>query len=183
MTLDEYFKLIVKPTEKEPTMFDVIKAKWAEFWTTRYVFNEPLVHPSPKAYLEFRAEMEKAKQELNTMLVTPVEEEQEEDCEEGWAFVMRTDSYINEDGEFIPMKETIIAGDNNGTWMESLDQLLDVFSEHYGYDIKEQVYYSVFMPLNIEGEAGFGRCLNDEVLQKLLLSYPEVYDFKGHIEQ
>lgn len=107
----------------------------------------------------------------------------EESCEEGWAFVMRTDSYVNEDGEFIPMKETIIQGDNNGTWMESLDQLLDVFSKHYGYDIKEQVYYSVYMPLNIEGEAGFGRCLNDEVLQKLLLSYPEVYDFKGHIEQ
>ena len=121
--------------------------------------------------------------ELMTTRYSFVEPDPIEDgYEEGWAFVMRTDSYINEDGEFIPMKETIIAGDNNGTWMESLDQLLDVFSEHYGYDIKEQVYYSVFMPMNIEGESGYGRSLNDEVLQKLLLAYPEAYDWQGHKE-
>jgi hypothetical protein len=150
MTLEDYFKLIVnKPAEKEPTMFDVLKAKWTEFWNFGYTWIEP---------------------------------EEEKSYEEGWAFVMRTDSYVNEDGEFIPMKETIIQGDNNGTWMESLDQLLDVFSKHYGYDIKEQVYYSVFMPMNIEGKTGYGRSLNDEVLQQLLLAYPEVYDWQGHKE-
>ena len=106
------------------------------------------------------------------------EETVEEDFEEGWAFVMRDSSF-----EDTPMRETSIAGNNDGTWMETVDQLLDVIGAHYGYNIKEQVYYSVHMPLNIEGEAGFGRCLNDEVLQKLLLSYPEAYDFKGHIEQ
>ena len=116
--------------------------------------------------------------ELMTTRYNFVEPElvEEENFEEGWAFVMR-------DSEDIPMRETIIAGNNDGTWMETVDQLLDVIGAHYGYNIKEQVYYSVHMPLNIEGEAGFGRCLNDEVLQKLLLSYPEVYDFKGHIEQ
>ena len=133
---------------KEPTMFEYLKNKWIELMTTRYSFVES------------------------------VEEEQEDDYEEGWAFVMRDSSF-----EDIPMRETLIAGNNDGTWVEIVDQLLDVIGAHYGYNIKEQVYYSVHMPLNIEGEAGFGRCLNDEVLQKLLLSYPEVYDFKGHIEQ
>lgn len=131
-------------------MFEYLKAKWTELMSTRYEFIEE-----------------------------PVVEEQG-GYEEGWAFVMRTDSYVNEDGEFIPVKETIIAGDNNGTWMESLEQILDVFNEHYGYNIKEQVYYAVYMALNTEGEAGYGRCLNDEVLQQLLLAYPEAYDWQGH---
>ena len=160
MTLEHYFHLIINQPRivefKEKSMFEEFKAKMTAWFTHTWEFKE---EPAQK------------------------EETVEEGYEEGWAFVMRTDSYVNEDGEFIPMKETIIQGDNNGTWMESLDQLLDVFSKHYGYDIKEQVYYSVFMPMNTEGEAGYGRSLNDEVLQKLLLSYPEVYDFKGHIEQ
>jgi hypothetical protein len=147
MTLDDYFKLIVKPTEKEPTMFDWIKAKWTELMTTPIAFTD---------------------------------EPTQEIVEEGWAFIMKTGSYVDETGEVVPTKEDIIAGDSNGTWMETLDQLLDIMSKHYGYDIKEQVYYSVHYPLNIEGEAGYGRCLNDEVLQKLLLSYPEVYEAKKH---
>jgi len=51
-----------------------------------------------------------------------------------------------------------------------------VMGEHYGYNIKEQVYYSVAFPMNIEGNSGHGRMLNDEVVQKLLLAYPEVYE-------
>ena len=60
--------------------------------------------------------------------------------------------------------------------MEVLDTILDAMEAHYGYNIKEQVYYSVHFPLNMEGEAGYGRSLNDEVFQKLLLSFPEVYE-------
>lgn len=152
MTLDQYFHLIINKPRivefKETSMFEYLKNKWSELMTTRYSFVEP--------------------------------ETIEEGYEEGRAFVMRTDSYVNEDGEFIPMKETIIQGDNNGTWMESLDQLLDVFSEHYGYNIKEQVYYSVNFPLNDTDDKGtpfpgYGRCLNDERLQQILLAFPELY--------
>jgi hypothetical protein len=66
--------------------------------------------------------------------------------------------------------------------MEVLDRILDEMSKHYGYNIKEQVYYSVEFPLNELDDrtgkpfAGYGRSLNDKVLQQLLLAFPEVYD-------
>jgi hypothetical protein len=97
-----------------------------------------------------------------------------QELDDYWAFYARTTAY-----EDIEAKESYIAGEQDGTWMEILDQILDVLGHHYGYNIKEQVYYSVHFPLNKEGEAGYGRSLNDEVLQKLLLSYPEVYTCKA----
>jgi len=101
-----------------------------------------------------------------------------EPTEEGfWTFGMHTGAYYDSDDKVeIPEKSTFIHEETNGTWMEQLDKILDMMGEHYGYDIKSQVYYSVTFPLNIEGEAGYGRCLNDEVLQQLLLSYPEAYE-------
>jgi len=149
MTLDEYFHLIVnKPPVKETTMFEYLKNKWAELVTTRYTFiNGP----------------------------QPLEEEEEYE-QEGWAFVMKTPSYIDEYGEFIAAKDTTLVGANDGTWLDIVDHVLDVISEHYGYNVKEQVYYSVCFPLNKEDMPGYGRSLNDEILQKLLLAYPEVYE-------
>lgn len=147
MTLDDYFKLIVKPTTKEPSMFDWIKAKWTELMTTPIAFTD---------------------------------EPAQEIIEEGWAFVMKTGSYVNAEGEVVPAKEDIIAGDSDGTWSETLDQLLDVIGSHYGYNVKEQVYYSISCPLNRPEFAGYGRQLNDEVLQQLLLAYPEVYETDFH---
>jgi hypothetical protein len=53
---------------------------------------------------------------------------------------------------------------------------------HYGYSIKEQVYYSVAFPMNDIDErtgepyAGYGRCINDELFQQLLLAHPELYE-------
>ena len=138
-------------------MFDAIKAKLKDLWTTKYSWMDQ----------------------------DPPHEEEEE-LEEGWALIMRTNSWVDEYEELHPMLETIIQGNNDGTWMETLDQFLDVLSKHYGYNIKEQVYYSVAMPINgvspYTGEvmAGSERSLNDEVLQQLLLAYPEVYDWKGH---
>jgi hypothetical protein len=146
MTLDEYFHLIVnnKPP-KELTMFDVMKAKWTEFFTTQFKWIE----------------------EPNE-LVEP---------EDYWAFYAHTSAYDD-----IEAKETFINGEQDGTWMEIVDQVLDVLSHHYGYNIKEQVYYSVQFPLNDPECAGYGRELNDEVLQKLLLSFPEVYETTGHLK-
>jgi hypothetical protein len=98
-----------------------------------------------------------------------------------WAFEMVTQPWVNEFGEEMPTTHTVIVEPNEGTWMEVLDNILDSMEEHYGYNIKEQVYYSVAFPMNEicqytkEPMAGFGRCLNDEILQKLLLAYPEIY--------
>jgi hypothetical protein len=143
LTLDDYFKLIIKPTQKETTMFD----------KTKMFFTEQI-------------------EKLNSLLTKPtafVEEEQED--EDFWCFLARTSAYDD-----IAAKETFISGAQDGTWIEVVDQVLDVLSHHYGYDIKEQVYYSVAFPLNEKGYAGYGRSLNDEVLQQLLLAHPEVYE-------
>jgi hypothetical protein len=145
--LENYFFRIVNTTPKEPTMFEIMKAKWTEFLTTQFKWIE---EPAT------------------------IEEVEPEDY---WAFYARTSAY-----EDISAKETFIKGQQDGTWMEIVDEVLDVLSHHYGYNIKEQVYYSVSFPLNQEGCAGYGRSLNDEVLQKLLLSFPEVYETHGHIE-
>jgi hypothetical protein len=140
LTLEEYFHVINKqpPLPKELTMFEVMKAKWTEFWTTRYTWTEDPAEVDPQDY---------------------------------WAFYARTSAYDD-----IAAKETFINGEQDGTWIEIVDQVLDVLSHHYGYNIKEQVYYSVQFPLNHPDYAGYGRCLNDDVLQKLLLSFPEVYN-------
>jgi len=95
--------------------------------------------------------------------------------EDYWAFEMHTPEYTC-DGEVVPMKHHILMDANDSTWHDVLDRILDVMGEHYGYNIKEQVYYSVAFPMNIEGESGHVRMLNDEVVQKLLLAYPEVYE-------
>jgi hypothetical protein len=122
-------------------MFDVMKAKWTEFFTTQFKWiEEP----------------------------TTVTDDEPEDS---WAFYAHTSAYDD-----IATKETFIKGAQDGTWMEIVDQVLDVLSHHYGYNIKEQVYYSVAFPLNHPDSSSYGRELNDEVLQKLLLSFPEVYE-------
>jgi hypothetical protein len=147
----EEYFFVINQPKKEKSMFEYLKNKWTELMNTRYEFIEE-----------------------------PVAKEQDS-VEEGWAFVMRTGAYKDVTGEIVPAQEDIIAGDNDGTWGATLDQILDVMGYHYGYNIKEQVYYSVQNPLNIEGESGYGRALNDEVLQHLFLAYPEVYDPKGHV--
>lgn len=124
-------------------MLDVLKAKWNDFWTTRYEF----VEESP-AIIE----------------------------EDYWAFEMYTEEYTDEFGEAIPTKHSVLIEPKEGTWMDTLDAVLDVLDEHYGYSVKEQVYYSVTFPLNKEGFAGYGRSLNDELFQQLLLAHPEVYE-------
>jgi len=113
--------------------------------------------------------------ELTTTKYEFVEEPETLPMEDYWAFEMHTSAYEC-DGEAVPMKHNIIMDANDSTWHETLDQILDVMGEHYGYNIKEQVYCSVQFPLNAEGMSGHGRMLNDEVLQKLLLAYPEVYE-------
>ena len=112
------------------------------------------------------------------VFVSAEELKKPEELEDYWSFYSRTAGFTM-DGQYHSPKEDYIGGLQDGTWMEQLDQILDVMGKHYGYNIKEQVYYSVHFPLNIEGEAGYGRSLNDEVFQKLLLSFPEVYECKA----
>ena len=152
MTLEQYFKLIVKPTEKEPTMFkdkiEYLKEKFISLWTTPTTF---------------------------------VEEEDPKLCEDGyWGFEMYTPEWVNEYGETEKNIHTSFLIPHEDTWMEVLDTVLDAMEAHYGYNIKEQVYYSVNFPLNDtdrEGKPfpGYGRCLNDERLQQILLAFPELY--------
>jgi hypothetical protein len=149
LTLDQYFhKIVNQPETKETTMFEYLKNKWQELTTTKYEFVEQDVRLHEDGY---------------------------------WAFEMYTPEYTC-DGELEPEQHSVLLEPHEGTWMEVLDQVLDVMGKHYGYSIKEQVYYSVHYPLNEVDEktgkpyAGYGRCLNDELLQQLLLAYPEIYD-------
>ena len=94
-----------------------------------------------------------------------------------WAFCIQTGAYVWDD-EPVPAKHDHIGGcTDEGTWIHIVEQILDVLSEHFGYDIKSQVYYAVEIPTNdiFNGEAQ-GRKLNDDILQQLLLAFPEVYE-------
>lgn len=152
MTLEQYFHTIINK-QKELTMFDQFKAHFMSLWTKPVAFVED--HPKIMD-------------------------------DDYWAFEMVTHEWIDECGVVHPIKETIIIEPHDTTWMEVLDRILDEMGKHYGYNIKEQVYYSVEFPLNEVDEhtgkpfAGYGRSLNDKVLQQLLLAFPEVYevDFK-----
>jgi hypothetical protein len=165
MTLNEYFHAIIKqPYVKEPTMFDNLKTSWVDIqahfmslWT------------KPVAFVE---------DEKHTLM-----------DDDYWAFEMVTHEWIDECNEVHPIKHTMIIEPHDTTWMEVLDRILDEMSKHYGYNIKEQVYYSVEFPLNECDDrtgkpfAGYGRCLNDQMLQQLLLAFPEVYDCPNWTQQ
>jgi hypothetical protein len=156
MTLEQYFHLIIKPTtQKETTMFD----------KTKMFFTEQL-------------------EKINSLLTKPTAfvEGDPRLYEDGyWAFEMYTPEWVNEYGETVKPVHTVLVEPHEGTWMEVLDRILDAMEKHYGYSIKEQVYYSVTFPLNDVDErtgepyAGYGRCLNDELLQQVLLAHPELY--------
>jgi len=147
--LEAYFDRIIPKIEtKEPTMFEQFKAHFLSLWT------------KPVKFVEVTELLDK----------------------DYWAFEMRTGEWVDENGKTHPVEHTVVIEPHEGTWMEVLDRILDEMGKHYGYNIKEQVYYSVAFPHNepcpFTGElpAGYGRSLNDEVLQKLLLSFPEVYE-------
>jgi len=151
MTLDEYFHKIINQPRiveiKELTMFEKLKQLWTK----------------------------------------PVEFAEEQDpklSEDGyWSFEMYTPEWVDEYyGETQQSVHTSFIEPHNGTWMEVLDKILDAMEVHYGYSIKEQVYYSVTFPMNdVDPEtgdpyAGYGRCINDELFQQLLLAHPELYE-------
>ena len=149
MTLNEYFHAIVKNKPKELTMFENLKNHFMSLWTKPVAFVED--HPKLMD-------------------------------DDYWAFEMVTKEWIDEEGNVRPVKESIIIEPHDTTWMDVLDRILDELGNHYGYNIKEQVYYSVEFPLNEVDErtgkpfAGYGRSLNDNILQQLLLAHPEVYE-------
>ena len=114
--------------------------------------------------------------ELTTTKYEFVEQDPKLNEDSYWAFEMYTPEWVDECGETQQTVHTVFVEPHEGTWMEVLDTILDAMEAHYGYNIKEQVYYSVAFPHNSEGEAGYGRSLNDDVLQQLLLAHPEVYE-------
>jgi hypothetical protein len=149
LTLDEYFHLIINQPQKETTMFE-------------------------KTKMFFTQQIEK----INSLLTKPTAFVEEDPTlyEDGyWAFEMYTPEWIDEHGDTIKPIHTVFIEPHEGTWMEVLDTILDAMEAHYGYNIKEQVYYSVNFPLNDPDFPGFSRCLNDERLQQILLAFPELY--------
>jgi hypothetical protein len=158
MTLDDYFHKIVTNKPKELTMFDQLRAHFMSLWTQPVTFVAEEDHPKLMD-------------------------------DDYWAFEMVTHEWVDEEGTLRPRKESIIIEPHDTTWMEVLDRILDEMSKHYGYNIKEQVYYSVEFPLNECDDrtgkpfAGYGRSLNDKVLQQLLLAFPEVYDCPNWTQQ
>ena len=151
MTLEQYFHKIVNQPIKETQMLDLS--------------------------MFFTAQLEKLKSLFNTRYEFTVDVPQQE-VEDSWAFCMRTGAY-EVDGEIVEAKHDHLIGVQDTTWMEVLDQILDVMGKHYGYNIKEQVYYSVTFPLNDPECAGYGRELNDELFQQILLIHPELYTCKS----
>ena len=152
--LEQYFHEIINQPRivyvKETTMFD-------------------------KTKMFFTQQIEK----INSLLTKPTAFVEEDPTlyEDGyWAFEMYTPEWINEYGEAVGPIHTVLIEPHEGTWMEVLDRILDAMEKHYGYNIKEQVYYSVNFPLNDPDFAGFSRCLNDERLQQILLAFPELYE-------
>ena len=152
MTLDQYFHQIIKqPLVKEQTMFE----------RTKMFFTQQI-------------------EKINSLLTKPttfVDNEVTPEVDDYWSFEMYTGEwYSDERDELVPVKHTCIIEPNDTTWMGVLDKVIDELEKHYGYNIKEQVYYSVTFPLNNPEFAGHGRCLNDERLQQILLAFPELYE-------
>ena len=165
--LEEYFHSIInKPrivyVKEQPTMFDQFKIAVANAQS-----NFMSLWTKPVAFIE----------QKETLM-----------DEDYWAFEMVSHSWTDVDGEKIPLRHSMVIEPNDTTWMEVLDRILDEMEKHYGYNIKEQVYYSVNFPLNDVDQytgkpfAGYGRSLNDEVFQQLLLAFPEVYEAKSFTE-
>lgn len=140
------------------------------------------INKSVKGAAMFKDTLTRWKNKISLLWTKPVEfvDNDEQKIEDYWSFTMYTNEWTC-DGEIVPAKLTFVIDPNEGTWMSALDKILDVMEEHYGYNIKEQVYYSVKFPHNeidaLTGIAyeGYGRSLNDDVLQLLLLAHPEVY--------
>ena len=149
------------------------------------------LNKSVKEVTMFKDKLTYLKEKISLLWTKPVEfvdnEEQDDEKLDGstdfWSFEMRTGAWSC-DGEIRPTTHTMVVDVHDGTWMEVLDKVLDSMQIHYGYNIKEQVYYSVKSPFNEldnrgEPEAGYGRCLNDDRLQLLLLAHPELYEPTG----
>lgn len=157
--LEQYFHEIINQPRivyvKEPTMFENLKTHFMSLWTTPVAF---------------------------------VEQDTKVTAEDYWSFEMVTNEWVDEHGVTRPKKITSIVEPHEGTWMQVLDRILDEMEKHYGYSIKEQVYYSVEFPINEIDDrtgqpfAGYGRCLNDQMLQQLLLAFPEVYETTSFVK-
>ena len=167
--LEEYFHKIVSK-EEEPTVTIGYEPSWI-----LVPCNQP---KKEKTMFERSVEYLKNKWiELTTTKYKFTEEHETLPREDYWAFEIHTGEWVDEFNELRFPKHDVIIEANDATWCDVLDQILDVMGEHYGYNIKEQVYYAVEFPTNdLKEFAGHGRKLNYGILQQLLLAFPEVYD-------
>ena len=111
----------------------------------------------------------------------PIDEIDLEEGSDYYIFEMYTAPWYDpEEGKVVDSKRSLVIGDQVGdpdpSWTTVIDKILDEMSKHYGYDLKSQVYYSVTCPINDIFPETAGRMLNDEILQQLLLAFPEVYE-------
>lgn len=61
------------------------------------------------------------------------------------------------------------------TWINVVESFLQFLEGHYGYNIREQVYYSVAMPFNDPNASrAVGREMNRQVFEKLLADNPDL---------
>ena len=148
-SLEDYFHRINQSPQKEPAMFDYFKAQFAHLF------------PAPVYSVEASVQTS-------------------DDSKDFYSIEMFTEGYDD-----IPDKYSCLKGDHSNeediTWMALVDKFADMLSYHYGYNIKEQIYYSVQFPMNLRDESGkeysgYGRELNDDRLQLLLLTHPELYE-------
>lgn len=148
--LEQYFHKIIKPLNKEPSMWEKIKD---------FILDK-LTKPDPNVVTEF------------TDKSLP-----ESDSRDKLVVEMYTDSYYSyERDETVPPVHTVFYSDMTSTWFDIVDSFLDELEKHFGYNIKEQVYYSVRCPLNHPDFSAYGRQINDERFQLLLLAHPELYE-------
>lgn len=146
MTLDEYFHKIIN----QPRIVEI---------------KEPTMLEALKAYWHDLFRFEQPHEEVIQKVDADV-----------WEFAISTGAYVW-DGEPVPAKYDHVTGfTDDYTWIHIVEEILTKLSDHFGYDIKSQVYYAVEIPTNDIAGEGQGRKLNDAVLQQLLLAFPEVYE-------
>lgn len=148
--LEQYFHKIIKPLNKEPSMWEKIKD---------FILDK-LTKPDPDVVTEVTDKSSPYADSKDKIVVE-----------------MYTEGYYSwERQEEVPPVHTVFYNNMNSTWVEIVDSFLDELEKHFGYNIKDHVYYSLHHPMNLPELSAYGRQLNDERFQLLLLAHPELYE-------
>jgi len=73
------------------------------------------------------------------------------------------------------LTKTDLQFEDGTTWVNVVESFLQFLEGHYGYNIREQVFYSVAMPFNDPNESrASGREMDRTVFEKLVLENPDL---------